>query len=361
MTNIKFNYEYTNKINAGFIGCGAHSFRNVYPTFDYAPVDLVAVCDLNLERAEIYRKRFGAERAYTDYQEMIKKEDLDAIFVVLNFDRNGRPLYPKILPEIMKAGIPVWVEKPISYTTKEAEELMELEAKYNVQVLVSNKRYFYPSFEGAKKVVESEKFGGATSITGRYPLTLTPFNEESGEREGLHWFLDICHPVSGMQYLMGDIDEMCFVDHQPSGNVHTLFKFKSGAVGSLHLPSTQSETSPKEKYEVIGNSENIVIDNAVRLGYYQGKKGSGEYGKAPSFIGDDPLNGPVHWEPEFSLGQLHNKNLFTQGMVQSVNHFTEAVLENKQVERATLRDAWHLTQIFEAYKGNKAGDWIKIG
>jgi predicted dehydrogenase len=360
MSNIKFNFEYSHKIKAGFIGCGGHSYRNVYPTFDYAPVNLVAVCDLNLERAEIYRKRFGAEKAYTDYKEMISNENLDAVFVVLNFNKDGRPIYPKILPDIINAGIPVWVEKPISYTAKEAEKLMELQEKNNVQILVSNKRYFYPTFNGAKKIVDSEKFGEAVSIAGRYPLTLSAFNELIGEREGLHWFLDICHPISGMHYLMGDVKEMCFIDHQPSGNVQTLLKFKSGAIGSLHLPSSQSETSPNERYEIIGNKENIVIDNAIRLTYYQGKKGSGEYGKAPSFIGDEPINGPVHWEPEFSLGQLHNKNLFTQGMVQSVNHFANAIIEDKKVERATLRDAWHITKIFEAYKDNREGNWITI-
>lgn len=361
MSNIKFNYEYEHKLKAGFIGCGQHSYRNVYPTFDYAPIDLVAVCDLDPERAEIYRKRFGADKTYTDYKEMIKKENIDVIFVVLNFDKNGQPIYPKILPDILEAKIPVWVEKPIAYTAKEAEELLELQEKHNVQILVSNKRYFYPTFDGAKKIVNSEKFGDAVSISGQYPLTLTPFNEEIGKREGLHWFLDICHPVSGMHYLMGDIDEMCFIEHQPSGNVQTLFKFESGAIGSLHLPSTKSETSPNERYEIVGNSENIVIDNAIRLTYYQGKKGSGNYGKAPSFIGDDPTNGPVHWEPEFSLGQLHNKNLFTQGMVQSVNHFAEAVLNDKPVQKATLRDAWHLTKVFDAFRDHKEGNWIKIG
>ncbi|MFC0471407.1 Gfo/Idh/MocA family protein [Halalkalibacter kiskunsagensis] len=360
MDTIKFNYEYTNKIKVGFIGCGAHSFRNVYPTFDYAPVDLVAVCDLNLERAEIYRNRFGAKKAYTDYNEMIKKEDLDAVFIVLNFDKNGRPLYPKILPDIMNAGLPVWVEKPISYTTKEAEDLLELQEKTGVQVLVSNKRYFYPSFEGAKKIIENSKFGQAVSMTGRYPLTLTPFQQDIGERTGLHWFLDICHPMSGMHYLMGDVKEMCFLEHQPSGNVQTILSFKSGAIGSLHLPSTQSETSPNERYEIVGDQQNIVIDNAIRLAYYQGKKGSGDYGKAPSFIGDDPTNGPIHWEPEFSLGQLHNKNLFTQGMVQSVNHFASAILNNTQVERATLKDAWQLTKIFEAFKNHESGKWIEL-
>lgn len=360
MEPIKFNYEYTNKIRAGFIGCGAHAFRNVYPTFDYAPIDLVAVCDLNEERAEIYRNRFGAEKKYTDYLEMIKNEDLDAVFVVLNFDKNGHPLYPKIVPDILRAGLPVWIEKPVSYTAKEAEVLLELEEKTGQFVLVSNKRYFYPTFVKAKQILESNNFGEAVSVSGRYPLTLSPFQENIGERTGLHWFLDICHPMSGIHYLMGEVKEMCFIEHQPSGNVQTLLKFKSGAIGNLDLPSTQADTSPYERYEIIGNKENVVIDNAIRLAYYKGSKGSGEYGKAPSYIGDNPVEGPVHWEPEFSLGQLYNKNLFLQGMVQSVNHFAHAVLNGRKIERATLSDAWHLTKIFEAYKNNRSGNWITI-
>ena len=53
---VAYNYEYPKKLRTGFIGCGGHAFRNVYPTFQYAPVNLVAVCDLNpaLELLRIY-------------------------------------------------------------------------------------------------------------------------------------------------------------------------------------------------------------------------------------------------------------------------------------------------------------------
>lgn len=359
MYDIKFNYEYTRKIKVGFIGCGAHAFRNVYPTFDYAPIDLVAVCDLSAERAEIYRKRFGAERAYTSHTEMLLKEQLDAVFVVLNFDQNGHPLYPKIVPDILAAGLPVWIEKPVAYTAEEAERLLDLENKSGTFVLVANKRYFYPSFEKAKQIIGRPEFGESVSINGRYPLTLTPYQSEIETRTGLHWFLDICHPMSGIHYLMGDVKEMCFIEHQPSGNVQTLLKFKSGAIGSLQLSSTQAETSPLERFEVIGNKQNVVIDNAMRLMYYKGKKGSGEYGKAPIYIGDDPVDGPVVWEPEYSLGQIYNKNLLLQGMVQSVNYFATHVLAGKKIERSTLKDSLHLTRIFDAYK-KRSEQWITI-
>jgi predicted dehydrogenase len=359
--SVKFNFEYDTKIKVGFIGCGAHAYRNVYPTFDYAPVDLVAVCDLMPERAEAYRSRFGAQRAYTDYKEMLRKEKLDAVFVVLNFDKEGHPLYPKIVPDVLEAGLPVWMEKPLAYTVEEGERLLELEAKSGQIVQVANKRYFYPAYVKAKQIIDSEAFGQAVSITCRYPLRLTPYQEEIGTRTGLMWFLDICHPMSAIHLLMGDVKEMMFTEHQPSGTTHTIFKFKSGAIGSLHLPAqAMTSTSPLERTEVIGDDHhNVVVDNGMRLIYYKGQKGSGVYGKASTFIGDDPAEGPVIWEPEHSLGQLYNKNLFLQGMVQSVNQFCEAVIQNKKIEKSTLADAVHLTRIFEAYK-QKSDHWIKI-
>lgn len=78
------------EIRAGFIGCGSHSFRNVYPTFQFAPVNLVAACDLRLFQAEAYAAKFGAKAAYDDFRKMIEKEDLDAVFVVTNYNNSRR-------------------------------------------------------------------------------------------------------------------------------------------------------------------------------------------------------------------------------------------------------------------------------
>jgi len=47
---VKYNFEFKKKLRAGFIGCGGHSYRNVYPVFQYVPVDLVSVCDLKMEK-----------------------------------------------------------------------------------------------------------------------------------------------------------------------------------------------------------------------------------------------------------------------------------------------------------------------
>ncbi|HNT33644.1 MAG TPA: Gfo/Idh/MocA family oxidoreductase, partial [bacterium] len=78
-------------VRIGTIGCGSHSFRNIYATFQYVPVDLVATCDLLLEKAQAFADKFGAKSAYQDYREMLSKESLDAVFVVVGYDSKGRP------------------------------------------------------------------------------------------------------------------------------------------------------------------------------------------------------------------------------------------------------------------------------
>jgi hypothetical protein len=66
-------------VRVGFIGCGSHAFRNVFPTLQFVPAELVAVCDREIERAEAFKKQFGAERAYQDHRDMLAKEKLDAV------------------------------------------------------------------------------------------------------------------------------------------------------------------------------------------------------------------------------------------------------------------------------------------
>ena len=59
-------------LNICFIGCGDHANRFVYPSLANCPdITLQAVCALDAVQAEENRKRHGANRAYTDYREMI--------------------------------------------------------------------------------------------------------------------------------------------------------------------------------------------------------------------------------------------------------------------------------------------------
>jgi single-stranded DNA-specific DHH superfamily exonuclease len=81
-STVRYNFEYQQKLRAAFIGAGGHSFRNVYPTFQYAPIDLVAVCDFDGSRAAAFARQFGARASYTDHHGMLSREKPDVAFIV---------------------------------------------------------------------------------------------------------------------------------------------------------------------------------------------------------------------------------------------------------------------------------------
>ena len=127
---ITYNFEYDRKVRVGFIGCGGHAYRNIFPTFQYAPVDLIAVCDLQPERAAAFARQFGARHTYTDHREMLAREQLDAVFVVAGYDEHHRPRYPQLAMEAMRAGVHVWIEKPPAASLAEVEAMQDRQPGY---------------------------------------------------------------------------------------------------------------------------------------------------------------------------------------------------------------------------------------
>lgn len=346
---IKYNFEYVEKIKAGFIGCGGHSYRNIYPAFQYAPVDLVAVCDLDRRRAEAYAKIFGAQKAYSNYIDMLEKEELDAVFIVTNYD-NALPRYPKISIDVMNAGCHAWIEKPPASSINEIYDMIETSQKTGKFVMVGFKKIFFTAIEKVKEIISSDEFGKPSSIYVRYPQSL-PAESERNDSHKMLGFLDhIGHPGSILYYLMGKIKSI-YVEWEPfNGGSIAVIKFVSGAIGTLHLTSGQSGTSPLERVEVIGSGCNVVVDNGVKLTYYRrGERGQGGYGRSESYIGIDET-APMFWEPEFSLGQLYNKGLFMLGYANEIIYFAECVLNNKPPEKSNLQTALEVTKLYEAYK-----------
>src|SRR5690606_34801391 len=110
-------------------------------------------------------------------------------------------------------------------------------------------------------------------------------------------------------------------------------RFDSGAIGTLHLAAGAARTSPLERVEIIGRGANLIIENGVRITYYRAGATT-NYGRSPSFVVPEEV-APLVWEPEFSLGQLYNKNLFYLGYVPEILHFCEAVQGERKLEIGT--------------------------
>ncbi len=96
------------------IGAGGHSRSNHAPAFAKYAADhpnrlgLAAVCDLEPEKGETAASEFGFRTVYTDYLEMIEREQPDGCVCVMPI-----PLIAGLAIDLLRRGMPVTIEKPV--------------------------------------------------------------------------------------------------------------------------------------------------------------------------------------------------------------------------------------------------------
>ena len=92
----------------GFVGAGGIASRHIGDLLGFDDVEVVAVADPLLERAEQQASRCKA-RAYIDYSHMMESESLDAVYICVPPFAHGEPERACI-----EMGVPFFVEKPLS-------------------------------------------------------------------------------------------------------------------------------------------------------------------------------------------------------------------------------------------------------
>ena len=118
------------KVKVGIIGTGgiSHAHMTGYKAIPDR-VEMTAVCDIDEEKVKAYAAKFNVPRWYTDYNEMLAKENLDAVSVTTwNAAHKGAAI------AALNAGVNVICEKPMAMNAEEAEE-MKAAAERNGRVL----------------------------------------------------------------------------------------------------------------------------------------------------------------------------------------------------------------------------------
>ncbi len=131
------------KLKCAVIGTG---YLGKFHAEKYASLEdceLVAVVDINEQAAKEVADKQGAE-ALTDYSSLLGKVDAVSIVVPTS-------LHHKVSLDFLNAGAHVLVEKPITVTIAEADELIEVAKKKNVILQVGHLERFNPAITGLDK------------------------------------------------------------------------------------------------------------------------------------------------------------------------------------------------------------------
>ena len=170
------------KTRVGIIGCGGIANGKHMPSLKkVADCEMVAFCDIVLERAEQAAEKYGTEDAkvYTDYKELLKDQSIDVVHVCTT-NRS----HSFITVDALEAGKHVMCEKPMAINSVEAKKMLDAAARTGKLLTIGYQSRFRADSTFLKQEAEAGTFGDiyyakATALRRRAVPTWGVFlNEE---------------------------------------------------------------------------------------------------------------------------------------------------------------------------------------
>jgi UDP-N-acetylglucosamine 3-dehydrogenase len=180
------------KLGVAVIGAGFWGRNHARVFTELEETELLAVCDIDAERAEAVAKQFGV-KAYTSTAKMLKMKDLDAVSVC-----TWSTSLAKEALKALKAGKHVLVEKPMAANSKQAETLIKTAESEGLHLSVGFLMRFIPGLQHIRKAVESQEIGEIVCATAK---RVSEWPERIGD-VGVVKDLAI-HDIDVMRYLFG--------------------------------------------------------------------------------------------------------------------------------------------------------------
>jgi predicted dehydrogenase len=142
------------KLRVGVAGAGFAGRAHIEGYKNVEDADLIAMCDVSEERAKETAEKYGIPNVFTDYEEMLKLDELDAISVCL-----PNVMHRPVTVAGLEAGKHVLCEKPLATNAKEAAMMVEAAEKSGKTLAMAlNFRYMGTSLT-AKKMIEAGELG----------------------------------------------------------------------------------------------------------------------------------------------------------------------------------------------------------
>lgn len=300
-------------LKMGIIGAGVMGEMHARVLAEYENADLVAVCDLNRERAESLAERYRIPQVYVDHREMLEKTKLDAVSVATPDNRHRAPVV-----DAVQSGVHVLLEKPLSVTLDDGIAIVEAVRKSGKRLMVNYGNRHRPIVAQIRDALSSGKVGRPEYfyIRTRPKLSKTLVMPWAADTNPTMYLLS--HLVDIVRWLAQDEVRTVYAVSgwgalanrgvQTPDTTVCLLTFSNGAhatcEGSWILPDSH-QPSMDLKLEILGDSGIVESD--------WGHQGLNVYGKEAETL-------PWDWEVKDYSGK-------TRGWwITSVRYFVDTIL-----------------------------------
>lgn len=296
----------------GIIGVGRHARANIYPAAKLAGAQIAAACARHLERAQAAAAEFGAEHAYASPAEMFRRESLDAVLVIAP-EREQAAL----VREVLRAGLPVFAEKPVGLDEGEADEIANLAARAGKPVMVGFMKRFAPAYRAIRQFMHEPGFGDPLSLHGMFAIgSRTGWDDEWFIKTGGVHYVDLC------RYLLGEVADVRGFRNSHEIQVDQCFvlRFEHGEIGGLFFAGLPSWARHHEELTVTGTQGFARVENLTRVITHAGGPAPSERPRWQTIDEADRILTPVHTSASGGL-----KDLYLNGYVGELTHFLECL------------------------------------
>ena len=149
------------RLGVAVIGTGQWGKNHARVYKELPSTELVAVCDVNAERAKAMADQYGA-KAYSDSTEMLKDKQIQAVNVC-----TWSTILAQEALKALHAGKHVLVEKPMATTSEQAEELVKTAQENGLHLTVGFLMRFIPGLQQIRQSIENKKIGELVCATAK--------------------------------------------------------------------------------------------------------------------------------------------------------------------------------------------------
>jgi predicted dehydrogenase len=256
----------------GFIGCGEVTEKKSGPAFsEVEGSSVVAVMSRTELHARTYAVEHGIKKWYTDAQELIDDPDVNAVYVA-----TPPASHATYAIMAMKAGKPVYVEKPLAASYEDCARINRISEQTGVPCFVAYYRRYLPYFQKVKDIVNSGRIGKIMNVQIRYTEPLRDADAEAiRNHQPLPWrlqpdiagggyFYDLApHQLDLLQEMFGVIVEARGICanrgrlYSAEDSVSAVFRFENGLPGSGSWCFVGHESARTDRILLIGNQGSL--------------------------------------------------------------------------------------------------------
>jgi predicted dehydrogenase len=258
------------EVNWGIIGCGNVTELKSGPAFNKVEHShLYAVMRRDAAKAADYAKRHGVPVWYANAEQLISDPQVNAIYIATPPDTHA-----SYAIKAMRAGKPVYVEKPMARTYEECLEMIRVSEETGMPLFVAYYRRTLPAFLKVKEMVNEGIIGTPLTVNIRLHKS-SGEKDQFKERQTWHtnpdiagggYFYDLgSHQFDYLDFVFGPVTQVKGMAQNRAGyypaedTVSASFAFESGVTGTGSWSFVVAKGSEEDIIEITGTKGKIVF------------------------------------------------------------------------------------------------------